>query len=52
MPSAYALPFLLLIMSTISRFSARFGSKFCGSHAFTNCASVQLPYTSAGKTDL
>jgi hypothetical protein len=31
----YAEPFLLLTKSVISRFRARFGSKFCGSHACT-----------------
>lgn len=32
---AYVEPFFVLIRSAISRFSARFGSKFCGSQAFT-----------------
>ncbi len=31
----HALPFFELIKSAISRFSARFGSKFCGSQALT-----------------
>jgi hypothetical protein len=31
----YAVPFFALIRSAISRFRARFGSKFCGSQACT-----------------
>lgn len=32
---AHALPFFAFIRSEISRLRARFGSKFCGSHALT-----------------
>jgi hypothetical protein len=37
---SYVEPFLLLIKSVISRFRARFGSKFCGSHACTGSNSM------------
>lgn len=42
--NSYAEPFLLLIKSVISRFKARFGSKFCGSHACTVSTMVSLYY--------
>jgi hypothetical protein len=40
---SYALPFFAFIMSAISRFNARFGSKFWGSHAFTGVAISSPP---------
>jgi hypothetical protein len=46
---AYALPFLELIRSEISRFRARFGSKLVGSQAFT--LDNQLLLGQVSKTD-